>query len=112
MIKVGSELMWLWVAIIEVESKKILGTSISKERNMFIADERFLSKLVKIHGYHPVSIDGGTWYPQVCVFLKLVLQCINSFFEKSLIERTIHYIKYRTMNALTTTFHAGKRNIN
>ena len=84
MIKVGSELMWLWVAIIEVESKKILGTSISKERNMFIADERFLSKLVKIHGYHPVSIDDGTWYPQVCVFLKLVCNTLIPFSRKAL----------------------------
>ncbi len=31
-IKVGSELIWLdWVAIIEIESKEILGISISKE---------------------------------------------------------------------------------
>ena len=33
LIKIGSELIWLWVAI-ELESKEILGISISKERNM------------------------------------------------------------------------------
>ena len=27
--------------------------------------------LVKIHGKHPVSTDGGTWYPQACRFLRL-----------------------------------------
>ena len=41
-IKIGSELIWLWVAIIESETKNILAISISKERNMFVA-ERFLS---------------------------------------------------------------------
>ena len=44
-IKVGSELIWLWVAI-EPESKEVLRLNISKERNMFVA-ERFLSNVVK-----------------------------------------------------------------
>ena len=48
-IKVGSELIWLWVAI---------------------------------------------WYPQACRFLKLVRH-LHSHYEKSLIERTIQYIKDR-----------------
>jgi len=30
-IKVGSELIWLWIAI-EIESKEIIGISISKEQ--------------------------------------------------------------------------------
>src|SRR5215212_7668745 len=55
LIKIGSELIWLWVAI-ELESKEILGISISKERNMLLA-ERFISSLVGIHGQHPVSTD-------------------------------------------------------
>jgi transposase-like protein len=39
--------------------------SISKERNMLLT-ERFISSLVKIHGQqHPVSTDGGTWYPSI-----------------------------------------------
>ena len=48
----------LWEAI-EPENRLILALSISKERNMLIA-ERFLSGLVKIHGKHPISTDGGT----------------------------------------------------
>ena len=40
--KVGSEYIWLWVAI-EPTNKQILALSISKERNMFVA-ERFISK--------------------------------------------------------------------
>ena len=92
-IKAGSELIWLWVAI-EPENRQILALSITKERNMFVA-ERFLSGLGKIHGNHPVSTDGGTWYPQACGFLK-VDHNIHSPFEKSIIERTMQYIKDRT----------------
>jgi putative transposase len=92
-IKVGSKVIWLWVAI-EPKDKQILALSISKERNMFVA-ERFMSGLVRIHGRHPVSTDGGTWYPMACRFLKLKHH-IHSPFEKSIIERTMQYIKDRT----------------
>ena len=64
---------------------------------MFVA-ERFLSNIVGEYGTHPVSTDGGTWYPQACRFLKLDHH-IHSFFakkEKSIIERTMQYIKDRT----------------
>jgi putative transposase len=42
------------------------------------------------------SSDGvGTWYPpQACRFLKLVHN-IHSSFEKSIIERTMQYVKDR-----------------
>ncbi len=93
LLKVGSEYIWLWVAI-ESETRQILALSISKERNMFVA-ERYLSGLVKIHGKHPVSTDGGTWYPMACRFLGLKHH-IHSSMEKSLIERKMRYIKDRT----------------
>ncbi len=92
-IKAGSEHLWLWIAI-EPENKQILALSIYKERNMFVA-ERFISGLTHIHGKHPVSTDGGTWYPQACRFLRS-RHHLHSSFEKSLIERTIQYIKDRT----------------
>jgi len=60
--KVGSELIWLWVAI-KPQNREILAfflAKISKERNMFVA-ERFLSALVTTRGKYPVSTDGGTW---------------------------------------------------
>jgi putative transposase len=91
-IKVGSELLWLWIAI-EPKTHAILRTKISKERNMFVA-ERFLPDIVEEYGKHPVSTDGGTWYPQACVFLKLNHH-IHSSHEKSLIERTMQYVKDR-----------------
>ena len=93
LIKVGSQYIWIWIAI-EPENREILALNISKERNMLIA-ERFIADLVKIHGRHPVSTDGGTWYPQACRFLKLDHH-IHSSIEKSLIERTMQYIKDRT----------------
>lgn len=61
---------------------------------MLIA-ERFIVDLVGIHGKHPVSTDGGTWYLQSCRFLKLDHH-VHSSLEKSLIERTMQYIKDRT----------------
>lgn len=96
MIKIGSEYFWLWV-IIEPKDKEILSITISKERSMLVA-EKFLSKVVEKYGSHPVSSDGGTWYPQACQFLKLQHH-IHSSLEKSVIERTMmQYIKDRTEN--------------
>jgi putative transposase len=81
LLKVGPEYIWLWIAI-EPENKQILALSISKERNMFVA-ERFLSDIVRDYGKHPVSTDGGTWYPMACKFLKLKHH-IHSPNEKSI----------------------------
>jgi putative transposase len=60
---------------------------------MFVT-ERFLSDVVKENGSHPVTTDGGTRYPQTCQILKLKHH-IHSPFEKSLIGRTMQYIKDR-----------------
>ena len=59
LIKIGSELVWLCVAI-EPANKEILSVSISKERNKFVA-ERFLYSLLEKHEEHIISTDGGTW---------------------------------------------------
>ena len=106
-IRAGSEYMWLWVAI-EPKDRQILALSISKERNMFVA-ERFIASLSKIHGKHSVSTDGGTWYPQACRFLKLNHH-IHSPLEKSIIERTMQYIKDRT-ECFDNAFLATERRV-
>ncbi len=93
LIKVGSGYVWLWVAI-EPIGRRIPALSISKERNMSVA-ERFIAGLVGAHGKHPVSTDGGTWHPQACKLLKLKHH-IHSPLEKGLIERAMQYIKGRT----------------
>jgi putative transposase len=87
--------MALGVAIEVPANKEILSISISKERNTFVVAERFLHRLLEKHGEHPVSTDGGTWYTQACNFLKL-RHHIHSPYEKSIIERTMQYIKDRT----------------
>ncbi len=80
----------------ESKDKEILLQTISKERNIFVVAERFILSLIKVHGKHLVSADdGGTWYPQqACKFLELDHH-IHSIYEKSIIERTIQYIKNR-----------------
>ncbi len=95
-VKTDSELIWLQV-VIEPKDREILSFHKSKERNMFVASERFLSSLVNDYGEHPVSTDGsGAWYPQqACKFLNLHHH-IHSSYEKSIIERTMQYIKDRT----------------
>jgi len=108
MLKVGSEFVWLWVAI-EPEMGQIHAQTISQERNMFVA-ERFIGGLVKRHGQHPISTDGGTWYPQACKFLKLDHH-IHSPFEKSVIERIMQYIKDRT-ESFDDYFPCRKENCN
>ncbi len=40
----GSELIWLCV-VIEPKDREIISFQISKERNMFVTSERFLSTL-------------------------------------------------------------------
>jgi putative transposase len=61
---------------------------------MFVV-ERHLSNVIKEYGKCPVSTDGGTWYPQACRFLNLIHH-LHSYYEKSIIERTMQYIKDRT----------------
>ena len=93
-IRVGREVVWLWVAI-EPKTKSILDMRISLERSMLVVAEQFLKELIKKYGKNPVSTDGGTWYPQACRFLKLPHHT-HSYYERSIIERTIQYIKDRT----------------
>ena len=80
---------------------------------MFVVMEKFISDLLKIYDKHPVSTDGErTWYPrQACRFLN-IKHHIQSPYEKSIIERTMQYIKDRTQNALMIIFHAKERNVN
>jgi putative transposase len=79
---------------IEPIDRIVLGIRISVERSMLVA-ERFIHELSTKYGKQSVSTDGGTWYPQACKFLKLEHH-LHSKFEKSIIERTIQYIKDRT----------------
>jgi putative transposase len=57
--------------------------------------EQFIQSLVRRYGKRNISTDGGTWYPQACKFLN-IKHNLHSSYEKSIIERTIQYIKDRT----------------
>ena len=112
-IKDGSELIWFWV-VIEPNDKEILAVDISKEQNMFVVAERFLSHVLDKYGKHKVPSDGGggggTWYPpQACKFLNLYHH-LHSSFEKSIIERTVQYIKDRIENFDDYFFPCKKKN--
>src|ERR1051326_8494896 len=93
MLQIGSDYAWLWVAV-EPVHKQILGVYISRHRNMIVA-EAFLSSLIRMYGKHIVYSDGGTWYPEACVSLNLKHR-LHSSYEKSIVERTIEYLKDRT----------------
>jgi len=76
---------------------------------MFVAHERFLLDVVEKYGRYPVSTDGETWYPhQTCQFLKLNHH-IHSPYEKSIIERTMQYIKDRTIEGFDDYFPGSKK---
>ena len=68
-IQIGNQHFWLWICI-EPIHKSVLGINISKERNMFVA-ENFIRPLVDKYGKHIVYTDGGTWYPEACNVLHL-----------------------------------------
>ncbi|MFL6316092.1 MAG: hypothetical protein ACJ73C_05045 [Nitrososphaeraceae archaeon] len=61
LIKVGSDYVWIWVAI-EPMNKMILGIRLSIERSMLVA-EQFIKSLIRRYGKHNISTDGGIWYP-------------------------------------------------
>ena len=67
-IKIGSELIWIWVGI-EAETKNILLLSTYQRKEKYVCStERVLDGVTKEYGKHPVSTDWGTWYPppQAC----------------------------------------------
>ena len=82
--KIGSEFIWLWIAI-EPTNKEILGFNISKERNMFVAERFPIQSFRRI--WQTFSLNRW-WNLQTYKFLKLDHH-INSFYEKSIIERAI-----------------------
>ncbi len=91
--------------------EKFFQLHIKRTTNMFVASERFLSHIIKEYGEHHFSTDGGTWYPQACNLLKLKHH-LHSFVyknEKSIIERTMQYLKDRIENF--DDYFPCKRNI-
>jgi putative transposase len=93
MLQISSIEAWLWVAV-EPIHKQNLGVYNSRHRNMIVV-EAFLDSLIRIYGKHTVYINGGSWYPEACRSQGLKHR-LHSSYEKSIIERTIEYLKDRT----------------
>ena len=100
-LQVGPKYIWLWVSI-EPENGQILAQDITQERNMLIA-ERFLSGVVRYYGNHPISTDGGTWYPQACEFLKMDHHIHSPLWRKALSKELCSTLRTGP-NVLMTTF--------
>jgi putative transposase len=91
-IRAGNKYFWIWIAAIEPTDRCILDVYLSVERNMFVV-EKFLNSLIRDYGKHTLSTDGGTWYPLYACKLLKVKHHLHSTYEKSIIERTMKYIK-------------------
>jgi putative transposase len=63
---------------------------------MIIVAESFLQTLIKIYSKHTVYSDGGTWYLEACISLRLEHRLHSPYEKKSIVERTIEYLKDRT----------------
>ena len=62
----------------------------------FCRRKAIIASLLDSYGKHSVlTYGGGTWYPQACKFLKAAHHT-HSPFEKSVIKRTMQYLKDRT----------------
>ena len=79
--------------LLKLKVKRFLGLAYQRNGTCLLQSD--LSSLIKHHDRHPISTDGGTWYPQACRFLK-INHHLHSSYEKSIIERTMQYIKDRT----------------
>ena len=85
MLKIGSEYIWLWVAT-EPENSQILALLLLKNlkrETCLLPKDSLLDGLVKFNGKHPVSMDGGTWYPMACKFLGLKHQTTIPLMRKA-----------------------------
>jgi putative transposase len=91
-IRIGNQHFWLWLCI-EPIHRSVLGTYISEERNMLVA-EKFIRSLVEKYGKYTVYTDLGTWYDEACNILSLK-HYMHSSLEKILMERVNQSFKDR-----------------
>ena len=103
--KIGSEFIWLQIAI-EPTNKEIPGFSISKERNMFVA-ERFLSNLSEGYGKYSISTDGGPSIYKLASFRNQIIILIPLMRKAS--QKELYNISEIELNALMTIFQCRKK---
>ena len=108
-IQIGNQHFWLWICIEPIHSS-VLGIYISEERNMLVADKKFIRSLVSTYGKHTVYTDGATWYDEAYNVLRLK-HYLHSSIEKSLMERVNQYFKDRIESFDTITHVCRKANV-
>ena len=89
-LKVGSEYIWLWIAI-EPENKQISHYMYQKREHVF-ANAFYQALLKNTKASYSIRTDGGNWYAQACSFMKLKHHLPSSYANSS-IERTMNYVK-------------------
>lgn len=96
LIKVGSEFIWLWVCCNRV-IKQANSRTISIHRKQH-ADSRKVSVryIIKVHGKHPSQPTVEPGNQPICLQVFKTKSPLHSSLEKSLIEKTMQYIKDRT----------------
>src|SRR3954447_9726024 len=114
LIKVGSDLIWLWVAI-EPKHRQILHIDISFERTMVIVAERLIASLVDKYGKHPLyqqqTVAHGIHHKHVSFWTWITIYI--PFMRKVLSKGQSNTSKIELQNALMTIFHAKeRRNVN
>ena len=88
--------IWIWVAIAEPIDKVIFDIRLFFERTVLVAEQILKGLIIKYRKHSISTYDRGTWYPsQACKFLK-IKHHIHGHQEKSIVERTIQYLKDRT----------------
>jgi putative transposase len=95
LIKVGNDYyVCLWVAM-EPTDETLPSIRTSIERITLVA-ERFVQSLIGEDGKHHLTTVEGTSNPQACIFPNVEHHHFHSSYQKSLMERTIQYIKDKT----------------
>jgi hypothetical protein len=81
---------------------------------MFVVAEHFLSNVIKEYGEHPVSTDGGTWYPsQACSrFLRINHHLHILLLKKALLKEQCNISRIGQKNVLMIIFLVERKNVN
>ena len=109
-IKVGSQYIWLWVAI-EPKHRQILQIDLSSERTMLVAERFIIASLINKFGKCPVSTDGGTWYPQACQFLDVEHHISIPHLRKVSLLKEQSNISKIELKDLMIIFHVERRSV-
>ena len=64
------------LGLIEPAKQRNSLISYIKRTKYVFAKERILFQVINMCGKHPVSSDGGTWYPKPCKFLNYIITFI------------------------------------